>query len=332
MKKSLICFAFFAAVSGSAQTGSSVFNFLNIPTAPRQAALGGDAISVRDYDADFSAVNPALMNAEMDKMISLNFASYLADAKIGSANAVKDLGAGHLASLNLKYLDYGNMPRTDEYGNQHGSFGAMDAAVGLGYAFQFEDNWTVGANVNYITSKIDQFSSSALSLNTGISYHHAQRKETASLVLRNIGAQIKTYNGQREDLPFRIDIGYTRILPEFPVAVTVTAHDLQQFNISSPVRNDGQEVNFMRKITDHLSLGAELFPEQSFNLRLGYNVRRGGELAVEDQRSFTGLSAGFGIKISSFRFDYAHVRYHNSSNVNLFGISLDLYQLNGDRR
>jgi hypothetical protein len=75
---------------------------------------------------------------------------------------------------------------------------------------------------------------------------------------------------------------------------------------------------------DHLSLGAELFPERNFNIRLGYNVKRGNELTVLDQRSFAGLSAGFGFKISTFRIDFAHVRYHNSSNTNQIGISMDL--------
>ncbi|MGE4513094.1 MAG: penicillin-binding protein, partial [Chryseobacterium sp.] len=93
---------------------------------------------------------------------------------------------------------------------------------------------------------------------------------------------------------------------------------------SSQYNVNGQEVNAGRKIADHFSLGAELFPEKGFNIRLGYNVKRGNELAVADQRNFSGLSAGFGIKLSRFRIDYAHVRYHNSSNVNQIGVSIDL--------
>jgi hypothetical protein len=116
------------------------------------------------------------------------------------------------------------------------------------------------------------------------------------------------------------------------VALTITAHDLQKLNISQDFNNNGQEINWSRKIADHFSLGAELFPQQAFNLRLGYNVKRGNELAVLDQRSFAGLSAGFGIKISSFRFDYAHVRYHNSSNMNMLGITLDMIEVAGNRR
>ena len=52
------------------------------------AVLGGDAVSVRDYDVNFAAINPALMNLDMDNRIALNYSSYLADSKLGSINYV----------------------------------------------------------------------------------------------------------------------------------------------------------------------------------------------------------------------------------------------------
>ncbi len=313
------------------QTGTTVYQFLNIPMSPRQAVLG-DAVSIRDYDVNFTAANPALMNIEMDNMVSVNYASYLADTKIGTINYVRDLGYGHLASFNARYMDYGSMPRTDESSNINGDFSAMDASAGLGYAYQFEDDWTIGFNANFVTSKIDTYASSAVTANAGVTYHFEKSNETLSLVVRNFGYQIKPYNGVREKLPLRVDLGYTKILDEFPAALSITARDLQQFNISANTDINGQETKFGRKVLDHLSFGAELFPGQAFNIRFGYNVKRGGELAVLDQRNFTGLSAGFSIKISSFRFDYSHMRYHNASNVNMLGLTMDLVELGGNRR
>ena len=332
MKKLLTIAIVYFSCYAHAQTGTTVYNFLNVPVSARQAALGGDAISVRDFDVNFTAVNPALMNLDMDNRIGINYSSYLADSKLGSINYVKDLSEGHFLSVNARVLDYGKMPRTDENGQVNGEFSAMDASIGLGYAFQFEEDFTIGANVNYITTKIDNYSSAAISANAGVTYHNEETKETVALVFRNFGYQFQPYNGVREKMPFRADIGYTRIMPNFPLAYTITFHDLQQFNISQNYDINGQEVGFGRKLLDHFSGGIELFPEQAFNLRLGYNVKRGNELAVLDQRSFAGLSFGVGIKISSFRFDYSHVRYHNASNVNQIGIMLDLVELTGGRR
>ena len=315
-----------------AQEGTNVYPFLNIPVSARQAALGGDAVSVRDYDVSFAGVNPGLMNLEQDQMIALNFASYLAGSKYGTISVVKDLEHGHLIGFNARYMDYGRIPRTDESATIDGEFGAFDASVGMSYAFQFDDNWTIAGSTNFVSSKIDNYTSMAVVGNAGITYYKAQTKETLAVVFRNFGYQFKPFNGVRENVAFRVDLGYTKILDTFPVAITITAHDLQKLNISQDLDNNGQEINFSRKVADHLSFGAELFPEQNFNIRFGYNVKRGNELAVLDQRSFSGLSAGFGIKISSFRFDYSHVRYHNSSNVNMLGLTLDLIEVSGNRR
>lgn len=316
----------------TAQEGTSVYPFLNIPASARQAALGGDAVSIRDFDVSFAAVNPGLMNLEQSDMISVNYANYLAGSQYGTISYVKDLEEGHLIGFNARYMDYGKMPRTDESATIDGEFGAMDASIGLSYAYQFDEDFTIAGGTNFITSKIDNYTSMAVVGTAGVTYHNQKSKETIALVFRNFGYQFKSFNGTRENVAFRIDLGYTKILDEFPLAFTITAHDLQKLNISQDFNNNGQEINWSRKVADHFSLGAELFPEQAFNIRLGYNVRRGNELAVLDQRSFAGLSAGFGIKISSFRFDYAHVRYHNASNVNLFGVTLDLIEVSGNRR
>ena len=314
------------------QSGENVYSFMNIPVSARQAALGGDAVSIRDFDVSFAGINPALMNLDQDQRISMTFANYLAGSKYGTVAYVKDLGRGNLIGFNARYMDYGSTPRTDESSQISGDFNAIDATVGAGYALQFEDNWTIGMNLNFITSKIDTYTSMAVGASGGVTYFNEKSNETLSLLFRNFGYQFKPFNGVRETLPFRVDLGYTKILDEFPLAFTITAHDLQQVNISQDVNINGEPIRWTRKVADHFSFGAELFPEQAFNLRLGYNVKRGNELAILDQRSFSGLSAGFGIKISSFRFDYSHVRYHNSSNVNLIGISLDLIELSGERR
>ena len=332
MKKNIVVFVSLFSCILSAQVGTNVYPFLNIPASARQAALGGDAVSVRDYDVAFAAINPGLMNLDQDKMISFNYSNYLAGSQYGTLSYVKDLEEGHLIGFNARYMDYGKMPRTDESAQISGEFGAMDASVGMAYAYQFDDDFTIAGGANFITSKIDNYTSMAVTGTAGVTYHNKRSNETVALVFRNFGYQFKPFNGVRENVAFRVDLGYTRILDEFPLAFTITAHDLQKLNISQDFDNNGQEISSIRKMADHLSFGVELFPQQSFNLRFGYNVKRGNELAVLDQRSFTGLSAGFGIKISSFRFDYAHVRYHNSTNVNMLGITLDLIEVSGNRR
>jgi hypothetical protein len=71
-------------------------------------------------------------------------------------------------------------------------------------------------------------------------------------------------------------------------------------------------------------VGAEFFPDKAFNARLGYNFRRGEELSLTETRTFAGFSAGFGLKMGRFKFDYAYTKYHPVSNSNTISLLIDL--------
>ena len=73
----------------------------------------------------------------------------------------------------------------------------------------------------------------------------------------------------------------------------------------------------------HVIIGAELFPEKAFNLRFGYNFRRGEELRILNQRNFSGISVGFGLKMNNLKFNYSYSRYTLAANTSLFGLTID---------
>lgn len=327
MKKFLCAFFIHSFFFFQAQKGENVYNFLNTPFSTKQASMGGETFSTRDDDAVISLINPSAMNPKMGGNIHLNYANFLADSNIGTLAYVKNLENGHFLGLGAKYMNFGSIPRTDEAGFVQGNFNAADIALGVNYAYQFEPQWSIGTGINLISSKIDTFSSMALSAQLGVSYHSEDNTESVSLVARNFGYQFKTYNGIRENLPFRVDLSYSKKLENFPALISITAHNLQKFNLSEAQETSQKKIGTFRKILDHFAFGAELFPDKSFNIRLGYHIKRGNELAVLEQRNFTGLSVGFGIKVSHFKLDYAHSRYHNASNMNMIGISLNIPNL-----
>ena len=119
-----------------------------------------------------------------------------------------------------------------------------------------------------------------------------------------------------------------------PIRWHMTFENLQQWNIafSNPNRAEGsldggsteEKVSFFNNALRHLILGAELFPEKGFNIRLGYNFRRSEELRILEQRNFSGISVGFGIRFGKVKFDYSYSRYTVSANTSLFGLMIDL--------
>ena len=116
--------------------------------------------------------------------------------------------------------------------------------------------------------------------------------------------------------------------------VKMTLENLQQWNIgfSNPVRGetsiDGtqtdEKVSFVNNALRHVIFGVELFPKRAFNVRLGYNFRRGEELRVVDKRHFSGISVGFGLKMNRLKFNYSYSRYTLAANTSLFGLTLNL--------
>lgn len=307
------------------QNGQEIYTFMNMTVSARQAALGGNANSSWDNDPNMAMFNPAMMNDKMHNQAGINYSSYLADVKLGALSYVYNpKESKHFFSLHGRYVDYGDLKAADEIGNVTGKFTAKDAAVTLGYAYNISDFFTVGGNLSYVTSKIDSYTSSALLADLGVVFHDIDYYTTVSAVVRNFGGQLTYYNDRREKLPIQANLGISQRFEKLPMELTLTLHDLQKFDISSPTNKKGEKINGGRKIIDHISLGAELFPESGFNLRAGYNFKRGNELAIEDQRSFAGLTLGFGVKISYFRFDYAWGRYNAAGNTNTFGLRIDL--------
>jgi hypothetical protein len=154
------------------------------------------------------------------------------------------------------------------------------------------------------------------------------------LTVRNLGFQIKPYEYTNEKLPLAIDAGISQLMENVPIRWHVTFENLQQWNIafSNPNRAQGsldggleeEEVSFFNNALRHLILGAELFPEKGFNLRLGYNFRRSEELRILDQRNFSGISVGFGLRFGKVKFDYSYSRYTVAANMSLFGLMIDL--------
>ena len=326
IKKYTLLF-FLLSASILAQDGTRVYEFVNITTSPRQAALGGNAQSMWDADPNMSYWNPALANEQSHGQLGMNYISYLADVNFGTVSGVYQYDDDQFFSLHAQYLDYGDFRGFDENDNATGDFSAKDAAISLGYARTLSDFFTVGASIKYINSRIESYSSHAVSSDLGIVFHDIDYNTNVSLAIRNLGFQLVTYSGKKEKMPVQINLGMSHKLEHVPLELSLSMHDLQKFDISIPENENGQKASFGRKVIDHVSIGGELFPGQAFNIRLGYNFKRGNELKLDGIRTFAGLTYGFGIKINAFRFDFAHANFYEGASSNHFGIIVNLDRL-----
>ncbi len=316
--------------------GNATYQFLNLMSSPRQAALGGKVITNVDYDVTQALYNPATINVEMDNQLALNYANHLGDIRYGTAAYAYTVDRRtQTFHAGVTYINYGNFEGYDENGNSTGDFTGNEAALSIGYALQigFSDFYA-GANVKLISSKLEQYNSFGAALDIGLIYINEYLDFNAALVVRNIGTQLTTYAGLNEPLPFEIDFGMSQTLGNVPIRWHLTLENLQQWPIATanPARattdlngNQTQEkVGFLSQLIRHTLLGFELFPKKGFNLRMGYSFRRAEELRIIDQRNFSGLSFGIGLKFNKLRFSYTHARYSLASNTSFLGMQIDL--------
>jgi hypothetical protein len=287
MKINLFFILFFLSyLSTKAQIGGeNVYQFLNYSVSARQIALGGEVLTLID-DVNQPIWNPSVINADMDNQISANYSSYLAGIKIGSVSYAR-LISRRFGTIHgsIKYLDYGTLIGADEQGNEIGNFNASDLSVSVGYATNLpRTNLHVGANIKLINSNISNFTSIGIATDFAILYYSPYMPFSFTIVARNIGAQLKTFNGTNESLPFKVALGASYKLEYVPLKWYITLDNLQKWNVS--VANPSEQtidlegnvtqekINFIGNTLRHFVVGAELFPESALNLRIGYNFRR----------------------------------------------------------
>ncbi|WKD86336.1 hypothetical protein KCTC32516_01711 [Polaribacter huanghezhanensis] len=336
--KCLFILFIFPSLIFSQVGGESVYKFLNISTSAKQTALGGKVLTLIN-DVNQPLWNPSVINENLDNQLAVNYSSYLSGINIGSVSFAKRINRrfGTLQG-SVKYINYGNLIEADESGNITGSFSASDVAVSIGYAVNLP--WTnlyAGASIKLINSSISTYSSTGIAADIGFLYHNPHQPFIITLVVRNIGTQISSFNNKLEKLPLEILLGGSYQLENVPVKWYLTIDNLQQWNVS--VSNPSNQVSdiegnitkekgsFVNNALRHFIVGVELFPESAINLRLGYNFRKSQEYKLQNIRSFGGISFGFGLNMNNFKLNYSYSKVHTATNISTFSL-----QINLDRR
>ena len=337
MRKNLLLFILFSfcTVTYGQIGGKYVYQFLNLVTSPRQAALGGKIITIYDDDVNQANFNPATINPDMHNHLALNYGSYYGEVSYGTASYAYTYDR-HLQTFQagINYINYGKFEGYDENGLATTPFTGSETALSFGYSYNIHNsNLFIGANGKLISSTLESYSSFGGAIDLGALFIDEKNDVNWAFVIRNVGTQFTTYSGIQEKLPIEIMAGVSQELENVPIRWHLTADNLQQWNItfSNPNRAisslDGTSTNektsFMKNAIQHFIFGVELFPKKALNLRMSYNFRRAEELRILEQRNFSGISLGFGLKVNKLKFNYSYSRYTLAGNTSLFGLTMN---------
>ena len=138
LKKIITVFCLFLGSLTFAQVGGeATYQFLNLVSSPRQAALGGKVLTNVDYDVTQALYNPATINVAMDNQLAINYTSYLGGISYGTAAYAYTIDRRtQTFHAGVTYINYGSFEGYDENGNETGTFTGNEAALSMGYALQ----------------------------------------------------------------------------------------------------------------------------------------------------------------------------------------------------
>ena len=108
-----------------AQTGTTAYEFMNIPTSAHGAAVGGNAVALIEDDITLMFDNPALISNVSHNTINFDFMSYMSGSMKLSAAFSRQWGQRGNWAVGAQVLNYGEMTETNEHFEE---FGKMDFA------------------------------------------------------------------------------------------------------------------------------------------------------------------------------------------------------------
>jgi len=335
LHKPLLSLLLLISLSLAAQAqvgGQRAFTFLELPNNAKLAALGGVNVSAGAHDVNMVAANPALLNAEMDNQLSLSYIGYLADIKQSSAAyAFHSAKYGRWAA-SINYLNYGDFVQRDATGLELGTFHVNDYTLSLSHARQVEA-FTMGATAKVAVSSMAGNQAVGVLADAGVAFKHPEKDLTVGLAFKNIGYQVKAYNGgERQPTPFDAQLGISYKPEHMPVRLSLTAHRLYQFDVvyldpNTPGQLDenGNEIKEEKKLGDkiarHFVAGAEFVFSKNFQLRAGYNHLRRRELRLDTASGGAGFSLGAMLRVRAFELNYGSAFFHPSGATHYVTVS-----------
>ncbi len=294
----------------SAQEGKSAFDFLKLPYSARASAMGGTNISVIENDPSLVFQNPGFLGPEMDMGLNVNYLMYIADVNAASVIFTKAAGERGAWGAGINYLNYGNIKETTIENLIVGDLSIKDIGINAFYAHDITDRIRGGVTGKFIYSSFGEYTSIGLGVDLGLTYYNSDNDFSLGLTAKNLGGQLTAYIEERSPMPWDIQFGMTKRLAHAPIRFSVTANQLnnwKSYNLK------GEKDSFMKNFIKHFVFAIDLIPSDNLWLAIGYNVKTGTDMSLDEGNKMGGFSGGAGIRVKSFEVSAAVAKYHPSA-------------------
>lgn len=317
-----------------------MFNFLRLSHTPQLTASGGVNVSLPSNDVGMAFNNPALLKSSMHSQMNAVFNDLYGGIKVyhlslGYRN--EKLNTNFLWGLN--FFNYGSTTETDAGGNILGKFRPVDWVMQVSASRRYLEKWNYGATIKFISSNYGQYRSNGIATDAGILFSDTAKLFSASVMVKNMGFQIKRYSSEQGELPFDLQAGVTKRLEKAPFSFSLTAQRMHLFDIlynDTAFNNENSYTNnktgkfSFDKLLSHLVLSTTIYAGDRVEVQVGYNFLRRKELNISNAgNGLNGFSIGAGVMLGKLSIRYARAFYQSNSAFNQLGLNMKLNQYFG---
>lgn len=263
--------------------GTTAFDFLRVSPTAREVAMGSfnPAAGAGAFAFYYNPAQILYLSAPQGQFSYIN---YPAGINAGSAAYSQLLSDKQGVGVGVYYLNSGTMKRTNEQGDELGTFGVSYADLNLAGALRLANPLVLGLGISGVYGNIDTFFSIGITANLGAVYHLFAYNLRLGISANNLGVQIKPFGDYRDPMPADFTLG-------------ISWQPLPSLNL-------GFALN--KPIDDRLRLGLGVEGElnQYLILRGGYNSSGTDWGDNSANGLLSGFAAGLGVRYNRYQIDY----------------------------
>ena len=271
------------------------------------------------------------MGAEMDKQLGLSYMRYLGESDYAGVKFGAKAHEHGAWAVGLRYLGYGEMQSAEIDGTITGTFTAKDIAFNATYSHDITDRLRGGINIKYIYSAYEEYNAMALATDLGINYYDPEKDLSLSVVVANLGGQIKRFDESYDHLPIDVRLGWTKGLGSSPFRFSVTAWNLTKWKLPYYESGDGTtdvapklKESYGSNLFRHLIFAVDFIPSERFHIGVGYNHKTRTDMSTYSRNLLSGFSLAAGLNVKKFGFGVAFAQPHTGATTFMFNLTANI--------
>ena len=317
-------------IVAQSKIGTTAANFLTIPVGPRASGMGGAFVATADDATDAFWNAAGLTHLLDDHTLMVSHADWLVGTSLNWFAIAVRIDQDNAIAISLNQLDYGKTPITtpDAPSGTGEDWTAQDIAVGVSYARNLTDQFSIGGTFKFIDEQIWNESSTAFALDVGLLFNTGFNGIRLGMNIANFGTEMQMTG---KDLLQPIDLtpgqtgGNSNLVGSLgtnswslPLIFTVGL-GMDIMKTDAIVWTSDIDVLYPNNAGSYLNLGTELTWYHLLSLRAGYN-------SLFEQSAEEGVSLGVGLEYNlgglETHVDYSYMDFGVFNDVSRFSLSV----------